>query len=92
MVLMILIICLRNYENQKIIRSRDFIFNEKVMYKDQLRGKKYEKEKPKYIVDATPLSSAGSARPLGLRIVLSFGSAEPKWFFWPSLRPREPNP
>jgi hypothetical protein len=25
-----------DYENQKIVRSRDFIFNEKVMYKDHL--------------------------------------------------------
>jgi hypothetical protein len=30
---------LLDYENHKIIRSRDFIFNEKVMYKDQLQGK-----------------------------------------------------
>ena len=29
-----------NYENNKIIRSRDAIFNEKVMYKYQLQGKK----------------------------------------------------
>jgi hypothetical protein len=29
-----------DYENHKIIRSRDVIFNEKVMYKDQLQGKK----------------------------------------------------
>jgi hypothetical protein len=29
-----------DYENNKIIRSRDVIFNEKVMYKDQLQGKK----------------------------------------------------
>jgi hypothetical protein len=36
------------YKNQKIIRSRDFIFNEKVMYKDHLQGKKQEKEKPEY--------------------------------------------
>jgi hypothetical protein len=28
------------YENHKIIRSRDVVFNEKVMYKDQLQGKK----------------------------------------------------
>jgi hypothetical protein len=28
-----------DYENHKIIRSRDVIFNEKVMYKDQLQGK-----------------------------------------------------
>ena len=34
-----------DYENNKIIRSRDVIFNEKVMYKDQLQGKKQEKEK-----------------------------------------------
>jgi hypothetical protein len=39
-----------DYENQKIIRSRDFIFNEKVMYKCHLHGKKQEKEKPKYTV------------------------------------------
>jgi hypothetical protein len=32
--------CLWDYENNKIIRSRDVIFNEKVMYKDQLQGKK----------------------------------------------------
>jgi hypothetical protein len=38
------------YENNKIIRSRDVIFNEKVMYKDQLQGKKQEKEKPEYTV------------------------------------------
>ena len=31
-----------DYENNKIIRSRDVIFNEKVMYKDQLQGKKQE--------------------------------------------------
>jgi hypothetical protein len=42
--------CLWDYENQKIIRSRDVIFNYKFMYKDQLQGKKQEKEKPKYIV------------------------------------------
>jgi hypothetical protein len=39
-----------DYENEKIIRSRDGIFNEKVMYKDQLQGKIQEKEKPKYTV------------------------------------------
>ena len=33
-----------DYETNKIIRSRDVIFNEKVMYKDQLQGKKQEKE------------------------------------------------
>jgi hypothetical protein len=27
---------LKDYENHKIVRSRDVIFNEKVMYKDQL--------------------------------------------------------
>jgi hypothetical protein len=32
-----------DYENHKIIRSRDFIFNEIVVYKDQLHGKKWEK-------------------------------------------------
>jgi hypothetical protein len=37
-----------DYENHKIIRSRDVIFNEKVMYKYQLQGKKQGKEKPKY--------------------------------------------
>jgi hypothetical protein len=37
-----------DYENHKIIRSRDSIFNEKFMYKDQLQGKKQEKEKPEY--------------------------------------------
>jgi hypothetical protein len=42
--------CLWDYENQKIIRIRDVIFNEKVMYKDQLQGKIQEKEKPKYTV------------------------------------------
>jgi hypothetical protein len=39
-----------DYENNKIIRSRDVIFNEKVMYKDQLEGKKQEEEKQEYIV------------------------------------------
>ena len=33
-----------DYEKHKIIRSRDVIFNEKVLYKDQLQGKKHEKE------------------------------------------------
>ena len=28
--------CLWDFENHKIIRSRDVVFNEKVMYKDQL--------------------------------------------------------
>jgi hypothetical protein len=39
-----------DYENNKIIRSRDVIFNDKFMYKDYLRGKKQEKEKPEYTV------------------------------------------
>jgi hypothetical protein len=39
-----------DYENNKIIRSRDVIFNEKVMYKYQLQGKKQEIEKQEYIV------------------------------------------
>jgi hypothetical protein len=39
-----------DYENNKIIRSRDVIFNEKVMYKDQLQGKKQEEEKQEYTV------------------------------------------
>ena len=28
-----------DYENHKIIRNRDVVFNENVIYKDQLRGK-----------------------------------------------------
>jgi hypothetical protein len=39
-----------DYKNNKIIRSRDVIFNEKVMYKDQLQGKKQETEKQEYTV------------------------------------------
>jgi hypothetical protein len=39
-----------DYENHKIIRSIDVIFNEKVMYKDQLQGNIQEKEKPEYAV------------------------------------------
>jgi hypothetical protein len=39
-----------DYENNKIIRSRDVIYNEKAMYKDQLQGKKQEKEKIEYTV------------------------------------------
>ena len=35
-----------DYGNQKIIRSRYVIFNEKVMFKDQLQRKIQEKEKP----------------------------------------------
>jgi hypothetical protein len=33
-----------DYEDHKIIRSRDFLFNEKIMYKDQLQGKIQEKK------------------------------------------------
>ena len=33
-----------DYENHKIIRSKDVVFNEKVMYKNYLQGKKEEKE------------------------------------------------
>ena len=39
-----------DYENHKIIRSRDVVFNEKVMYKDQLQGNKVEKENTQYTV------------------------------------------
>ena len=39
-----------DYENNKIIRSRDVIFNEKVMYKDQLQGNKQETRKQEYTV------------------------------------------
>ena len=42
--LMIFVIAYGIYENQKIIWSKYVIFNEKVMYKDQLQGKKQEKE------------------------------------------------
>jgi hypothetical protein len=41
---------LYDYENHKIIRSRDVVLNEKVMYKDQLQKKKQGKEETKYIV------------------------------------------
>ena len=41
---------LYDYENHKIIRSRYVIFNEKVMYKDQLQRKKEEKERREYTV------------------------------------------
>ena len=37
-----------DYENHKIIRSRDVVFNKNVTYKDQLQGKKEEKEKTEY--------------------------------------------
>ena len=33
-----------DYENNKIFRSMDVVFNEKVMYKDQFQGKKEEEE------------------------------------------------
>ena len=39
-----------DYKNHKIIRSIDVIFNEKVMYKYQLQGKKQETEKQEYTV------------------------------------------
>jgi hypothetical protein len=39
-----------DYENKKIIRSIYSVFNEKVIYKDQLKGKIQEKEKLKYTV------------------------------------------
>ena len=39
-----------DYENHKIIRIRDVVFNEKFMYKDQLQGKKEEKENTQYTV------------------------------------------
>ena len=39
-----------DYEKWKIIRSRDLVFNENVMYKYQLQGKKEEKENTKYTV------------------------------------------
>jgi hypothetical protein len=39
-----------DYENHKIIRSRDVIFNEKVIYEDQLQGRKHEEEKLEYTV------------------------------------------
>ena len=37
-------------KNHKILRSRDVVFNEKVIYKDQLHGKQEEKENTKYTV------------------------------------------
>ena len=41
---------LYDYENHKIIRSIDVIFNEKVLYKNQLQEKKQEKENKEYTV------------------------------------------
>ena len=37
-----------DFENRKIIRSRDVVFNKNVMYRDQLQGKKEEKKNTKY--------------------------------------------
>jgi len=41
---------LYDYENHKIIRRRDVIFNEKVLYKNQLQEKKKENENKEYTV------------------------------------------
>ena len=41
---------LYDYENHKIIRSRDVIFNEKVLHNNQLQEKKQEKENKEYAV------------------------------------------
>ena len=46
--LMILVIICGIVKNKKIIRSRDVVFNENSMYKDQLQGKKVEKENTEY--------------------------------------------
>ena len=40
--------CLWDYENQKRIRSTDVVFNENVMYKDQLQRKKEENKNTEY--------------------------------------------
>ena len=40
--------CLWDYENQKRIRSTDVVFNENVMYKDKLQGKKEENKNTEY--------------------------------------------
>ena len=48
--LMILVIVCGIMKNEKIIRSRDVVFNENGMYKDQLQGKKVEKENTEYTV------------------------------------------
>ena len=47
-----MIFCYRLWDlkNHKIIRSRDVAFNKNVMYKDQLQGKKEEKENTQYTV------------------------------------------
>lgn len=39
-----------DFENKKIIRSKDVIFNEKVMYKEQMQEKKHEQDKQEYVV------------------------------------------
>eukprot|EP00253_Pinus_taeda_P009252 PITA_09252 len=39
-----------DYEKHKITRSRNVIFNEKVLYKDQMKEKKQEKENREYSV------------------------------------------
>jgi hypothetical protein len=44
-----------DFENQKIIRSRDVIFNEKVLYKDQLQQHE-QKENDYVVLDDTPNS------------------------------------
>eukprot|EP00253_Pinus_taeda_P014388 PITA_14388 len=41
---------LYDYESHKIIRRRDVIFNEKVLYKNQLQEKKQEKENKEYTI------------------------------------------
>ena len=42
-----------DFENRKIVRSRDVIFNEKVLYKDLLQ--QHEKKEDDYVVlDDTP--------------------------------------
>ena len=50
---MILVIVCGIMKNEKIIRSRDVVFNEKVMYKDRLQGKKVEKENTEYTLENT---------------------------------------
>jgi hypothetical protein len=50
MVLMILVISYGIMKIKKSLGVEMIILNEKFMYKDQLQGKKWEKEKPKYTV------------------------------------------